>query len=72
MVKPTTFWLVVSVALTHIWLLRQIDINNDFLHGPLFKTIFMQQPFGFIDHSRPHFVCKLNNATYGLKQALQA
>ena len=28
----------------------------------------MSQPPGFIDKSRPHFVCHLSKALYGLKQ----
>jgi hypothetical protein len=32
----------------------------------------MQQPLGFEDASKPHYVCKLDKALYGLKQAPQA
>ncbi|KAH9762091.1 retrovirus-related pol polyprotein from transposon RE1 [Citrus sinensis] len=34
--------------------------------------VYMQQPEGFIDSSRPNYVCKLHKALYGLKQAPRA
>lgn len=36
------------------------------------EEVYMSQPTGFIDPSRPNFVCKLNKAIYGLKQAPRA
>lgn len=32
----------------------------------------MSQPEGFIDKSKPDFVCKLNKSLYGLRQAPRA
>jgi histone deacetylase 1/2 len=32
----------------------------------------MEQPQGFIDKSRPEFVCRLHKSLYGLKQTPQA
>ena len=32
----------------------------------------MAQPKGFVDHTKPHHVCKLKKAIYGLKQAPRA
>jgi hypothetical protein len=29
----------------------------------------MQQPQGFIDADKPHYICKLHQSLYGLKQA---
>ncbi|KAF5459770.1 hypothetical protein F2P56_019690 [Juglans regia] len=71
-VKPSTIRLVLSIAISHRWSLRQIDIQNAFLHGELTETVFMQQPPGFIDPGRPDLVCKLNKALYGLKQSPRA
>ncbi|KAF5470687.1 hypothetical protein F2P56_011184 [Juglans regia] len=71
-VKSSTIRLVLSITVARGWCLRQIDIQNAFLHSKLSETVFMQQPQGFIDPLRPNFVCKLNKAIYGLKQAPRA
>jgi len=68
-VKPATIWSVLSIAVMHGWSLRQMDVHNVFLHGDLSETIFMIQPPGFKDPSKPNHVCRLKKAIYGLKQA---
>ena len=72
MIKPTTVRLIISLAITHGWSLRQLDVNNAFLHGTLHEEVFMSQPPGFIDPQRPHHVYRLKKALYGLKQAPRA
>ena len=32
----------------------------------------MEQPSGFVDTTRPNYVCKLDKALYGLKQTPRA
>ena len=43
-VKPATVRLVLSLAVSRGWHLRQIDVNNAFLHGFLDEEVYMQQP----------------------------
>jgi hypothetical protein len=71
-VKPTTIRTVLSIAYSRGWAMRQIDIQNAFLHGFLFEKVYMSQPHGFEHPSLPKHLCKLNKALYGLKQAPRA
>ncbi|KAI3701690.1 hypothetical protein L6452_26950 [Arctium lappa] len=71
-VKPASLRLILSLATSHNWCLRQLDINNAFLQGTLTEDVYMSQPPGFTDSSFPHHVCKLNKAIYGLRQASRA
>ena len=70
-VKPCTIRIIVSLVVMNHWTIRQLDVNNAFLNGVLTEDVFMHQPEGFIDHQHPTYVCKLNKALHGLKQAPQ-
>jgi hypothetical protein len=71
-VKSSTIRLLLSLAVTCDWSIRQIDIQNAFLHGYLSEDVYMCQPPGFIDSKYPDHICKLDKALYGLKQAPRA
>ncbi|KAK1601131.1 hypothetical protein QYE76_007892 [Lolium multiflorum] len=71
-VKPATVRLVLSLAVSRGWSLRQINVSNAFLHGFLSEDVYMQQPPGFEDDRYPSHVCKLQRALYGLKQSPRA
>ncbi|CAL8990320.1 unnamed protein product [Prunus brigantina] len=43
-VKPTTVRIILALAVSFGWPLRQLDVNNAFLHGYLDTTVFMSQP----------------------------
>jgi hypothetical protein len=61
-----------SLAISRGWVIRQIDIQNVFLHGFLDEDVYMKQPLGFVDLEHPNYICKLDKSLYGLKQAPRA
>ena len=67
--KPTSVHLVLSLATSHGWCLRQLDVNNAFLQGTVTVDVFMAQPQGFTSTYHLNHVCRLCKAIYGLKQA---
>jgi hypothetical protein len=68
-VKPVMIRTVLSIAASHSWPIRQLDVKNAFLSGALVETVYCAQPSGFIDPEHPTHVCKLHKSLYGLKQA---
>ena len=71
-VRHTIVRVILSLATSFKWELRQLDIKNAFLHGELQEEVYMQQPPVFKDSTHPEFVCKLQKSLYGLKQAPRA
>jgi len=71
-VKAATIRLILSIAVSRGWSLRQLDVQNAFLHGILEEEVYMYQPSGYADKTHPNYVCKLHKALYELKQAPRA
>ena len=51
------------------WTHLQFDVKCAYLYADITENIFMKQPPGFIQSDKPHLVCKLNKALYGLHQS---
>ena len=71
-IKSTTIRVILSIAISRGWSLRQHDVQNAFLHGVLEEEVYMRQPLGYEDPSVPNYLCKLDKALYGLKIAPRA
>ena len=71
-VRTATIRIILHVAVTKGWKIRQLDVQNAFLHGELKQTVYMIQPPGFEDKTRPDYVCKLMKVIYGLKKSPRA
>jgi histone deacetylase 1/2 len=71
-VKAATIRLILSIVVSRGWSLRQLDVQNAFLHGILDEEVYMYQPPGYEVKGKKIFVCKLDKALYGLKQAPRA
>jgi histone deacetylase 1/2 len=71
-IKPTTVRLILAIAVSKGWHLRQIDIQNAFLHGDIQEEVYMTQPPGYVDPIQHGYVCRLQKSLYGLKQAPRA
>ena len=71
-VRTATIRSVLHIATVKGWSIKQLDVENAFLHGDLKETVYMKQPPGFIDPERPNHLCKLRKAIYGLRQSPRA
>jgi len=66
--KMTTIRLLLSLAFIYNWELKQLDINNVFLHGELKEKVYMVAP-PILTSIQLGQVCKLKRVLYGLKLA---
>jgi hypothetical protein len=49
-----------------------MDVKSVLLNGKISELVYVEQPHGFGDPTKPNHVYKLYKALYGLKQASRA
>ena len=74
MMRLLVLWLnllsfALSIALSRLGPIHQLDVKNAFLHGHLNETVYMHQPLGFHDTVHSDYVRLLRKSLYDLKQA---
>ncbi|GKD42101.1 retrovirus-related pol polyprotein from transposon TNT 1-94, partial [Tanacetum coccineum] len=70
--KPSGYSLNMLHATYMNFIVFQMDVKSAFLNGKLKEKVYVRQPLGFESSEFPDYVCKLDNAFYGLKQAPMA
>lgn len=64
--KYKTLRIVLQIAATCNYELRQLDVPQAFIQAPLEEDVYMEMPEGF---AQPGMVCHLKKSLYGLKQS---
>ena len=67
--KYVTLRLMLCIAAVLGLFLKQLDVTTAYLQAPMKERVYMKQPVGYEDESRPDAVCLLNMSIYGTKQA---
>ena len=49
--------------------IHQLNVKTAFLQGTLDTEIYMKQPRGYTDKTKPDYVCRLKRSIYGLKKS---
>lgn len=71
-IKASTLQVILRLAVSKDWQIRQADVNNAFLNSKSNEMVYMNQLRGFVDQKNPSFMRKLEKALYRLRQAARA
>lgn len=66
--KLTTVRLLLAIASSQCWSLKQLNISNAFLQNELYEDVYTKVSHG-LKPSSPNQVCKLQHSLYDLKKA---
>lgn len=55
-VKFATIRAVLSITVSHAWLIHQLDVKNAFLHGQVEETVYRQHSPSFVDSAAPNHI----------------
>lgn len=67
--KMKSLRLLLALAASWGWTVKQLDITAAYLHGTLTEDIYMEQPEFFEEDDKQDWVCHLKRSIYGLKQS---
>jgi hypothetical protein len=67
--RPETYRLIIIIAITNNWLLKQYNIKNVFVYALIDSEIYTELPTSYYN-TTTNKVYKLNKALYRLKQSL--
>ena len=66
--KLNTIRMLIALATKKHWMMHQLDVKSTFFNGELKEEVYLEQPKGFVQKGKEHFVCRLKKSLYGLKQ----
>lgn len=72
MIKASILKIILNLAISKVWQIRQADVNNAFLNGKLEEIVNHESVTRLYRLENPNFVYKLEKAPYGLRKAPRA
>jgi hypothetical protein len=69
LLRITSFQALLATTTQFRLIVHQMDVRTTFLHGDFHEKIYMEQPPIYISKDHLHYVCKLVESLYDLKQS---